>query len=106
MFKDHLDNISKKVSGRSSLLSRIQPYITKRTALLVYNATVFPILDYCSITWETFFSQENDNLQSLQKRASKIIVNANVNFLTPMGNSNWVLLVCWHPYKVILVLSV
>ena len=42
---------------------------------------VMPILDYCCIVWGDRFKEDTDRLNKLQKRAARMILNA--DFMTP-----------------------
>ena len=46
-WSNHIGDLSKKISSAIGVLKRI-PYISKRTALQIYQAMILPHFDYCS----------------------------------------------------------
>ena len=45
---NHVDEICKKVSSAIGALKRVRPFISKETAIQIYNALIMPHFDYCS----------------------------------------------------------
>ena len=66
-------NLSKKISSAIGALKRIRPYISKRTALQIYQALILPHFDYCSSVWGDCNLTLSDKLQKLQNRAARAI---------------------------------
>ena len=81
LWKDHVSKVSKKVSQKIGILRRLKAYVNENTLLTLYNSMVLPILDYCCIVWGNRFKEDTERLNKLQKRAARIILNA--DFLTP-----------------------
>ena len=48
----HVDEICKKVSSAIGALKRVRPFISKETAIQIYNALIMPHFDYCSPVWD------------------------------------------------------
>ena len=44
----HVEEICKKVSSAIGALKRVRPFISKETAIQIYNALIMPHFDYCS----------------------------------------------------------
>ena len=42
------NEICKKVSSAIGALKRVRPFISKETAIQIYNALIMPHFDYCS----------------------------------------------------------
>ena len=42
----------KKVSSAIGALERVWPFISKETAIQIYNALIMPHIDYCSSVWD------------------------------------------------------
>ena len=63
----HIDEICKKVSSAIGVLKRLRPFVSKETAIQIYNALIMPHFDYC------LSGYLSDKLQKLQNRAARII---------------------------------
>ena len=72
----HVDEICKKVSSAIGALERVQPFISKETAIQIYNALIMPHFDYCSPVWDCLSGYLSDKLQKLQNRAARIITKS------------------------------
>ena len=44
----YVEEICKKVSSAVGALKRVRPFISKGTAIQIYNALIMPHFDYCS----------------------------------------------------------
>ena len=73
-WKEHVGSVSVKVGTRLKLLSRIRPYLTPDAAKCVYNGLVQPLFDYCDIAWSKLFEECSQELQRLQNKAARIIL--------------------------------
>ena len=73
-WKEHVESVSVKVGTRLKLLSRIRPYLTPDAAKCVYNGLVQPLFDYCDIAWSKLFEECSQELQRLQNKAARIIL--------------------------------
>ena len=76
-WSNHIGDLSKKISSAIGALKRIRPYISKRTALQIYQALILPHFDYCSSVWGDCNLTLSDKLQKLQNRASRAITRSN-----------------------------
>ena len=72
----HVDEICKKVSSAIGALKRVRPFISKETAIQIYNALIMPHFDYCSPVWDCLSGYLSDKLQKLQNRAARIITKS------------------------------
>ena len=72
----YVDKICKKVSSAIGALKRVQPFISKETAIQIYNALIMPHFDYCSSIWDCLSGYLSDELQKLQNRAAMIITKS------------------------------
>ena len=75
-WSEHVDYIGKKINQRLSLLRRIKHLLPFKSRLLFYNSLVLPLFDYADVVW----GDKNNatimgNLQTLQNKAAKIILN-------------------------------
>ena len=66
----HDEEIFKKVSSAIGALKRVRPFISKGTAIQIYNALIMPHFDYCSPVWDCSSGYLSDKLQKLQNRAA------------------------------------
>ena len=69
----HVEEICKKVSSAIGSLKRVRPFISKETAIQIYNALIMPHFDYCSPVWDCLNGYLSDKLQKLQNRAARVI---------------------------------
>ena len=83
---EHISNMTKKISSKLSAFKRIRPFITKESAVKIYNALVRPDFDYCSEVWGGTFKTLCDRLQKLQNRAARIVTRSNYDIRQPVGS--------------------
>ena len=92
-WKDHVDEVVKKISKAIGALKRVRPFISVKIALQIYHALIRPHFDYCSSVWDECNVTLCDKLQKLQNRAARVItkssydVNAN-HLLTSLRQDN------------------
>jgi Reverse transcriptase (RNA-dependent DNA polymerase)/Endonuclease-reverse transcriptase len=74
-FNDHVSYVIKKAGTKINYLCRISKKLSKKTKILLYNCIISPHFDYCaSVLWQT--KDENvRQLQLLQNRAMRAILN-------------------------------
>ena len=65
----HIDNISKKVA-----LKRMRCFISRETAIKVYQGLIEPYLTYCPSVWDGMGIELCEKLQKLQNRAARAII--------------------------------
>ena len=70
-----LDCMYNKANRKLYMLKRIRPYITSTIANLVYKTHVLPMLDYADFLAESGKAAKIERLETLQKRAVKLIDN-------------------------------
>ena len=58
----HVKEICKKVSSAVGALRRVRPFISKETAIQIYNALIMPHFDYCSPVWDCLSGYLSDKL--------------------------------------------
>ena len=76
-WSNHIGDLSKKISSAIGALKRRRPYISKRTALQIYQALILPHFDYCSSVWGDCNLTLSDKLQKPQNRAARAITRSN-----------------------------
>ena len=72
----HVEEICNKVSSAIGVLKRVRPFISKETAIQIYNALIMPHFDYCSPVWDCLSGYLSDKLQKLQNRAARVITKS------------------------------
>ena len=72
----HVEEICKKVSSAIGTLKRVRPFISKETAILIYNTLIMPHFDYCSPVWDCLSGYLSDKLQKLQNRTARVITKS------------------------------
>ena len=75
-WKDHVDEVVKKISKAIGALKRVRPFISVKTALQIYHALIRPHFDYCSSVWDECNVTLCDKLQKLQNRAARVITKS------------------------------
>ena len=77
----HIDNLCSIINSRLALLRRIKPFLTKDCALRFYNTCIHANIIYCSVTWGNYSKTHLLKILRLQKRAARIILDA--DYSTP-----------------------
>ena len=73
-WKFHLEKMRNKIKQRTGILRRVRPFIDQKLSLMLYNALILPLFDYCDTVYANCNITELINLQRLQTRAGKIIL--------------------------------
>ena len=81
LWHEHVDFLCKKVIASLSMLKRIRNFLDERDLLLLYNCLIQSQLDYCCEVWGSRYDVHANRLEILQKRAARMILNA--NFYSP-----------------------
>ena len=58
----------------------IKPFVATSNLISVYQLTVEPCFDHCSIAWDGISDRLTDRLQKLHNRAARVITGANTGF--------------------------
>ena len=77
--KDHINKISKKISGGIGALKRVRHLVSSETLLIMYNSFALPYFDYCSALWGNCNKELSDKFQKLQNRAARVLTFSNYN---------------------------
>ena len=70
----HVDNVCKSVSRNLFLLSKLKPFVDDRSRLMFYNAHIRSHIDYASTVWDGSDDDNLKRLNSLHRRAAKLIL--------------------------------
>ena len=79
IWKDHINKISKKISGGIGALKRVRHLVPSETLLIMYNSLALPYFDYCSAVWGNCNKELSDKLQKLQNRAARVVTFSDYN---------------------------
>jgi hypothetical protein len=75
-FNEHIDDLCKKVSQRIGVLKQIKRNLPIEERKLYYNAMIKPLVLYGSCVWSSTSSDNIDRIYKLQKRAARVILDA------------------------------
>ena len=68
-----LESFRKIVCLAIGALKRMRLFISKETAIQIYNTLIMSHFDYCIPLWDCLSGYLSDNLQKLQNRAARVI---------------------------------
>ncbi len=90
-WKHHIDNITKKVASGIGAIKRIRDYVTKETAIQVYQGLVQPYFSYGAPVWDGIGKTLSEKLQKLQNRAARVITRSSydVSSSSLLDELNW-----------------
>ena len=72
-FSSHINSITNIMSRNLGMIARARQYIPKAQLLQLYNALIFPYINYCCFIWGSNYENQIHKLNILQKRAMRII---------------------------------
>ena len=75
-FSWHVDSVCKKLSQRIGILKKIRSMLPHKQRILYYNSMIKPLFDYVNVIWTTCNKDNLGRVLKLQKRAARIILNA------------------------------
>ena len=78
-FNKHVSLVCKKVNNQLNVMIRFRNLICTATKLKLYNAFILPHLQYCSTVWHFCSARNRDQLESLNKRALRVVFNDKVS---------------------------
>ena len=90
-YEPHIDELSKKLSKHVGLLKHISSYLKQRQREMFYTCVIKPTLMYGSVVWDNCDNMAKQSVLKLQKRAARIILNAdrNSSSVTLFNTLNW-----------------
>ena len=80
-FANHIDKLCSAISSKISLLRKLSTYVSIEVQRKFYQGYIQPPIDFGSITWRGTSLVSFERVSKLQKRAVRIILNA--DFSTP-----------------------
>ncbi len=85
-FNEHVSLVCKKVNNQLNVMIRFHNLICTTTKLKLYNAFILPHFQFCSMVWHFCSARICDKLESLNKRALRIVFNDKV-FVLPTATT-------------------
>ena len=82
LWKNQVDHVKKKVIKCLYLLKRLRPYINQYIALTFYKSIIQCHFDYCSVVWANALKTDLNQLQILQNRSLRIVMNVDYMYAT------------------------
>ena len=77
-FTERIDDLCKKVAQRIAVLKKIKRNLRLAERTLFFNALIKPIMLYGSCAWTTATEENVKRVFKLQKRAARVILDANI----------------------------
>ena len=75
-WSEHVHKILKKISSAIGALKWVRPFISCKTAVQVYSASIQPHFDYCCSVWDELGDTLATKLQNLQNRAARVTMRS------------------------------
>ena len=91
-WSDHIDSLCSTISSKISLLKQLPLYIPVEAQKRYYQGYILPLIDYGSCTWGTTTKANIKRISKLQKRAARIILNADYD----AASSEMLNTLSWH----------
>ena len=74
-FKNHIDELNKKISRAIGILNKLRPFVTTKILTNVYYAIVYPFLLYGIIIWGNASNNLITSIHKLQKKFVRMATN-------------------------------
>ena len=81
LWKDHINEISAKVSKGLGIMRRIKTFVT-HLSWNPYNSLILPYFDYCNMVWENTAKYNLQKIQKMQNRAARILTGSSYDVPT------------------------
>ena len=73
-FSSHIRNIVNKANSRVGLIKRTFQSLDKVKFTILYKSLVRPILEYCTQIWAPVLKGDQDEIEKVQRRATKLVI--------------------------------
>ena len=74
-FRKHINQIVSKANSRLGLIKRNISNLSPIVFLPLYKSLVRPLLEYCSSVWNPTLMMDYDEIEKVQRRATKLVAN-------------------------------
>ena len=82
LWKDHINEISAKVSKGLGIMRRIKTFVTQSVMQSLYNSLILSYFDYCNMVWENTAKYNLQKIQKMQNRAARILTGSSYDVPT------------------------
>ena len=72
----HIEKLHQKLLKRIAVLARVRKYVPKHYRLMLYNASIKPLFEYCCSVCSNCSQGNIDDLFKLQKRCARLILDS------------------------------
>ena len=76
-FDMHINKVCEKISKSLGVMYKLKNIVPSSTLISLYYALIYPHLNYCNLAWGNTYLCHLEKLFLLQKRAVRIVCNAN-----------------------------
>ena len=73
-WKEQVSNVTKKCNKLLGFLRTVVGNQNKNILLTLYRSLILPIIDFCSPVWFVYQKNHTDNLETIQRRATRFIL--------------------------------
>jgi len=103
-FKNHVDNISSKLSRSVGILYKLSHYLPHKTLKLLYHTMVHPLMTYGIEAWYATYDNVRERIFLIQKRAIRAVNNLSFRaHTTEYFNRNSILMIeDFYIYQILL----
>ena len=77
-YQIHRSNLTSKIHQKLNYFAKIRKYITVDSALIIYKATILPLLDHADYIYEQQIKYVNTQIQGLQNKGLRIVYNQHI----------------------------
>ena len=74
-YDKHLDNVVNKTNQKLFIFRKIRRFISQSTAVIIYKQMILPLLEYCSILFNSGKKSKIDKVDKVQSKCIRIIEN-------------------------------
>ena len=75
-WSNHVTNLRKKLLKRVAVLARIKKFLPIKYRIILFNASIKPILEYCVSVWASCNAGLLDDIFKVQKQCARLILDA------------------------------
>ena len=72
-FRQHIGNMITKANSRVGLIKRTFLKLNSNSFKLLYKSLIRPILEYCSAVWYPLYKGDEQEIEKVQQRATKLV---------------------------------
>ena len=72
-FKTHIGNMIAKANSRVGLVKRAFSKLNPHSFKILYKSLIRPILEYCSVVWHPLYKGDEQEIEKVQRRATKLV---------------------------------